>query len=259
MKILFIADIVGKPGRTALKVLLPELAERENADIVIANCENAAAGFGVTQSIVEELYASGIDVLTSGNHIWDKKEIGSFIDEYETLLRPVNYPPSVSGHGTIVMPTRTGCRVGVINLIGRVFMQPLDCPFASVEEEVEKMRRKTNIIFVDFHAEATSEKIALSWFLDGKVSAVIGTHTHVQTADERILPDGTAFLCDAGMTGAFDSVIGMGKETIIERFIKQVPTKFEVAKENVKLQGAVVDVDEKSGMARDIRRISMDL
>jgi len=256
LKILFIADIVGNPGRKALKSLLPKIVAQEGADMVIANCENAAAGFGVTQDIIEELYDTGITVLTSGNHIWDKKDINKFIDEYETLLRPANYPHSVNGSGSVIIPMSSGKHVGVINIIGRVFMQSVDCPFVRVEDEIAKLKAKTNVIFVDFHAEATSEKIAMGWFLDGKVSAVIGTHTHVQTADERILPKGTAFLCDAGMTGSFDSVIGMEKGPIIERFLKQIPTKFEVAKENVKLQGAIITIDEQSGRASDIRRIS---
>jgi metallophosphoesterase (TIGR00282 family) len=199
-------------------------------DVVVANCENAAAGFGVTREVIEELFSDHVDILTSGNHIWDKKEVLDCIDDYETLLRPANYPARVPGRGSVVMPAPSGGYLGVINLSGRVFMPPLDCPFRAVEREIERIRMKTNMILVDMHAEATSEKIAMGWFLDGRVSAVIGTHTHVQTADERILPLGTAYLTDAGMTGPFDSVIGTRKETVLDRFLLQMPNKFDVAK-----------------------------
>jgi metallophosphoesterase (TIGR00282 family) len=259
MKILFIADIIGKPGRLAVRELVPELVSEYRIDFVIANCENAAAGFGVTRDVVEELYNSHIHVLTSGNHVWDKKEITEFIDDYETLLRPVNYPAGTLGKGSVVIPDHSGIQVGVINLMGRVFMAPLDCPFRAVENEIEKLKRKTKIILVDIHAEATSEKEAIGWFLDGRVSAVIGTHTHVQTADERILPEGTAYISDAGMTGPFDSVIGMRKDIILEKFLTQVPSKFIVAKDDIRLQGVIVDIDEKTGKARDIKRITVKL
>jgi len=256
MRILFVADVVGKAGRRALRKMLPVLCEGKDVDVVIVNCENAAAGFGVTRSVVEELYESGAEVLTSGNHIWDKRDFLEIIDDYETLLRPANYPTAAPGRGALVVPTRAGVRLGVLNLAGRVFMQPLDCPFGVAEREIARMKMLTNIIFVDMHAEATSEKSALAWYLDGKVSAVIGTHTHVQTADERILPQGTAFLSDAGMTGAFDSIIGMEKDEIIAKFIKQIPVKFEVATADVRLQGVLLDVDDDTGKAVSIERIS---
>ncbi len=259
MNILFIGDIVGKPGRRAVRELLPPLVAGRAVDFVIANCENAAAGFGVTREIVEDLYGYRVDVLTSGNHVWDKREVDDFIDDYETLLRPANYPDGVPGQGSVVMPVSGGVYVGVLNLLGRVFMPAVDCPFRTAEREIEKIRRKTPIVIVDFHAEATSEKQALSWFLDGRVTAVIGTHTHVQTADEGIRPGGSAYITDAGMTGPFDSVIGTRKEAILERFLRQVPNRFDVAKGDIRLQGVLMEVDEKSGRALNIERISLRL
>lgn len=259
MKILFIGDIVGKPGRKAVREIIPQVISGYGIDLVIANCENAAAGFGVTREVVEELYQSNVDVLTSGNHLWDKKEVIEFIEDYETLLRPANYPQGVPGRGAIVMPTPSGNYVGILNLAGRIFMQPLDCPFRTAEKEIEKIREKTLIVIVDIHAEATSEKKALGWFLDGRVSAVLGTHTHVQTADEDILPGGTAYITDAGMTGSFDSVIGIKKETVLERFLTQIPNKFDVAKNDVRLQGVIVDVDEASGKSTGIERLSVKM
>ncbi len=259
MIILFIGDIVGRPGRRAVREILPSLIERYKIDFVIANCENAAAGFGINRDIVEELYASRIDVLTSGNHIWDKKEALGFIDEYETLLRPANYPEAAPGRGRVLYPTPAGEYVGVLNLAGRIFMHPSGCPFMQARREIEHLRARTNVIIVDFHAEATSEKRALGWYLDGRVSAVLGTHTHVQTADEEVLPGGTAYISDAGMTGPFDSVIGIGKETIIERFLTQIPNRFEVAKNDIRLQAVMLDIDAASGKARAIERISIRL
>lgn len=254
MKILFIGDIIGKPGRRAIRELLPDIVSACRIDCVIANCENAAAGFGVTRDIVDELFQSHIDVLTSGNHIWDRKDIRGYIEDFKTLLRPANYPSGNPGWGSVVIPTRSGSRVGVINLGGRVFMQPLDCPFRTAEIEIEKMKDKAKVIIVDFHAEATSEKKTMGWFLDGRVSAVLGTHTHVQTADEAILPQGTAYISDAGMTGPFDSVIGIKKEEILERFLTLIPNKFDVAKGDVRLQGVILDIDELSGRSRGIER-----
>ena len=259
MKILFIGDIVGKPGRHAVRELVPEIISQYGIDFIIGNCENAAAGFGVTRDIVEELFYSQINVLTSGNHIWDKKEFQEFAEEYETLLRPANYPPGTPGWGSVVMPDSSGVYVGVINIMGRVFMAPLDCPFRTVEKEIERLKKKARIIIVDVHAEATSEKEALGCFLDGRVSAVIGTHTHVQTADERILPEGTAYITDAGMTGPFNSIIGIRKDDILERFLTQVPNRFVVAKDDVRLQGVVIDVDGESGKAREIQRLTVNL
>ncbi len=259
MKILFIGDIVGKPGRRAVRELVPEIISQYGIDFVIGNCENAAAGFGVTMDVVEELYESRIQVLTSGNHIWDKKEIMEFAEDYETLLRPANYPEGTIGWGSVVMASFSGIYVGVINLMGRVFMAPLDCPFRTAEKEIEKLKKRARIIIVDIHAEATSEKEALGWFLDGRVTAVIGTHTHVQTADERILPEGTAYITDAGMTGPFNSIIGIRKDLILERFLIQVPNRFVVARDDIRLQGVILDVDDKSGKASDIQRLTVNL
>jgi len=259
MKILFVGDIVGKPGRRAVRELLPEIISERQIDFVIANCENAAAGFGVTRDIVEELFSSQINVLTSGNHIWDKKEIREFVEDYETLLRPANYPDGSPGWGSVVMPDSSGIHIGVINLMGRVFMKPLECPFRTAEREIEKIRNRAKIIIIDFHAEATSEKEAIGWFLDGRVSAVLGTHTHVQTADETVLPGGTAYITDVGMTGPFNSIIGIRKDEILERFLTQVPNKFDVAKDDVRVQGVIVDIDGKSGRARGIERLTISL
>ena len=259
MKILFIGDIVGKPGRRAVRELLPSLISEHEIDLVIANCENAAAGFGITREIVEELYNSSIDVLTSGNHIWDKREVMGFISDYETLLRPANYPAKVPGTGAVLIPTAAGEYVGVLNLAGRIFMYPIDCPFVTAKDKIAELRTKTKVIIVDIHAEATSEKKALGWYLDGEVSAVLGTHTHVQTADNEILPQGTAYISDVGMTGPFDSVIGIKKDAIIERFLTQIPNKFDVAKGDIRLQGVLLDVDVVTGKANSIERISVKL
>ncbi|MGZ3580671.1 MAG: TIGR00282 family metallophosphoesterase [Syntrophales bacterium] len=259
MKILFIGDIVGKPGRRAVRELLPEIIFQYKIDFVIANCENAAAGFGVTRDVVEELYGNHISVLTSGNHIWDKREIGEFVGDYETLLRPANYPAGSPGWGSVVRPASSGISCGVINLMGRVFMKPIDCPFRAAEREIEKMKKYTKTIIIDMHAEATSEKEAMGWFLDGRVSAVLGTHTHVQTADESILPGGTAYITDVGMTGPFNSIIGIRKDAVIERFLTQIPNKFDVAKDDIRLQGVVIDVDGKSGKALGIERLTAHL
>ncbi|MCX5821302.1 MAG: TIGR00282 family metallophosphoesterase [Deltaproteobacteria bacterium] len=258
MKIFFIGDIVGKPGRRAVRELLPGIIEERRIDFVIANCENAAAGFGVTAEIVEELYGAHIDVLTSGNHIWDKKEVMEFVDDYETLLRPANYPEGAPGRGSVVIPSRVGIPIGVLNLAGRVFMQPLDCPFRTADREIEKLRKRARVIIVDMHAEATSEKIAMGWYLDGRVTAVLGTHTHVQTADERILPGGAAYITDVGMTGPFDSVIGIRKDSIMQRFLIQIPNKFDIAKGDVRLQGVTVEI-APDGRAIGLERLNVSL
>jgi hypothetical protein len=258
MRILFVGDIVGKPGRTAVRELLPGIVEEKRIDFTIANCENAASGFGVTEEIVEELFAARIDVLTSGNHVWDKKEILEFVDDCGPLLRPANYPEGAPGRGSVVKNSRGGVAVGVVNLAGRVFMHPLDCPFRAAEREIEKMRGRARVVVVDMHAEATSEKIAMGWYLDGRVSAVLGTHTHVQTADERILPGGTACITDVGMTGPFDSIIGIRKDAILQRFLLQIPNRFDVARGDVRLQGVVVEV-AADGRAEKIERLSVPL
>jgi metallophosphoesterase (TIGR00282 family) len=259
MKILFIGDIIGSPGRMAVRELLPALISKKKIDFVIANCENAAAGFGVTRKNMEELFSYHIDVLTSGNHIWNKKEVLEFIGDTERLLRPANYPPTTPGAGSVLIPLPTGEYVGVLNLAGRIFMQPIDCPFVAAKNKIAELREKTKIIIVDIHAEATSEKKALGWYLDGEVSAVLGTHTHVQTADEEILPQGTAYISDAGMTGPFDSVIGIKKEIIIEKFLNQMPNKFELAKDDIRMQGVIMNIDAVSGKANSIDRISVKL
>jgi len=259
MRILFIGDIVGKAGRQAIEEVLEEVVAEYKIEFTIANGENAAGGMGITPSIAVEILDQGIDVLTSGNHIWAKKEIVPFLDEESRILRPANYPPKVPGRGSGIFHTRNGQRLGVLNLEGRVFMKHLDCPFRVGEKEVELLRKETDIILVDFHAEATSEKMAMGWFLDGKVSAVLGTHTHVQTSDERILDKGTAYISDVGMTGPMDSVIGIRKEIALERLLTQIPWKFDVAKEAIELQGVVIDVDSKTGRSRSIQRIKVPL
>lgn len=255
MKILFIGDIVGKPGRKAVKAGLPDIVNKLKIDFVIANAENAAGGFGITKSVAEELFLLGIDLLTSGNHIWDKKEAVTYITKEDRLLRPANYPGDVPGAGSMVMQTPAGEKIAVLNLSGRVFMQPLDCPFQSAKKEISLLKKETNVIIVDFHAEATSEKSAMGWFLDGEVSAVIGSHTHVQTADEKILPNGTAFLTDVGMTGPEDSVIGVSKEQIIHKFLTQIPVRFETAKGRSLLSCVVLDINSKTGMSTSIQRL----
>lgn len=257
VKLLFLGDVVGKPGRQALSYELHRLVDRYMVDLVIANGENAAGGFGLTEETAKDLFGCGIHILTSGNHIWDKKDAVGFISKEDKLVRPANYPDGTPGKGSTVVRTAGGVKVAVLNLEGRVFMNNLDCPFRTADREIERLQQETPIIFVDFHAEATSEKAALGFYLDGRVSAVIGTHTHVQTADERVLPSGTAYMTDAGMCGAFDSVIGVRKEEAIERFLTQLPTKFEVAKKNIRLNAVVVEVAEESGKALSIERISI--
>lgn len=259
MRILFIGDIVGKAGREAIERVLEKVVSSYKIEFTVANGENAAGGMGITPAIAIEILDQGVDVLTSGNHIWAKKEIVPFLDEELRILRPANYPPKVPGRGSGIFHSRSGEKVGVLNLEGRVFMRHLDCPFRVGEKEVELLRKETNVILVDFHAEATSEKMALGWFLDGRVSAVLGTHTHVQTSDERILDEGTAYISDAGMTGPMDSVIGIRKEIALERLLTQIPWKFDVAKEAIELQGVVIDVDSKTGRSLNIQRIKVPL
>lgn len=255
MRILFIGDIVGKPGREIIRKTLPGFREKEKIDCVIANGENGAGGSGLTPRIAEELLDSGVDVLTSGDHIWKRKEIYDFLDLTDRLIRPANYPKGVPGKGSTVVEIKGAGKVGVINLIGRVFMEAVDCPFDSVRREMEKIRKETPVIVVDMHAEATSEKVAMGWYLDSAVSAVVGTHTHIQTADEKILRGGTAYITDCGMTGPYDSVIGRKKEQILTRFLTQLPTRFEMATDGVEMHGVIVDVDEKTGKALSIRRV----
>src|SRR5215510_981626 len=247
MRILFIGDIVGRPGRQLVKTGLAALISRYSVDLVIANAENAAAGAGITREIGDELLDAGVDVMTSGNHVWDKKEAFSYIGAEARLLRPANYPAGAPGNGSYLARTRDGVSVGVVNVMGRVFMLQIDDPFAVVLREIEALRQRTRIVFVDFHAEATSEKIAMGWHLDGKVTAIVGTHTHVQTADERILPKGTAYLTDVGMTGPHDSIIGVDIEPALNRFLTALPQKFETASGNPRLHAVLVDADEQTG------------
>ena len=256
MKILFIGDIVGKPGRDILQKGLRTVVEHYGVDFVIANAENSAGGFGITKDIGDAILDLGVDVMTSGNHIWDKKEALEYIVGEPKLLRPANYPAGVPGRGSFLAQAGDGRAVGVINVMGRVFMLQIDDPFAVVLKEIEALRAKTKIIIVDFHAEATSEKIAMGWHLDGKVTLVVGTHTHVQTADERILPNGTAYLTDAGMTGPHDSIIGMEREPALARFLTGMPSRFEPATGNPRLNGIVVDADDKTGRAVAVTRVS---
>jgi len=256
MKILFIGDIVGKPGRELIRQGLRGLADRLDVDLVIANAENAAAGFGVTRDIGDSLLESGVHVMTSGNHIWAKKEVIDYIGTQPRLLRPANYPAGVPGRGSYVAQTGDGRAVGVIHVMGRVFMHSIDDPFTVVLKEIEAMRGRTKVIVVDFHAEATSEKVAMGWHLDGKVTLVVGTHTHVQTADERILPNGTAYITDAGMTGPHDSIIGMEREPSLARFLNGMPSRYEPATGNPRLNGVVIEADDKTGRALTIDRVS---
>lgn len=259
MNILFIGDIVGAPGREAVKELLPQLKKEYQLDFALANAENAAGGSGITPRVAEDLFAFGLEVLTSGDHIWKKREILEMINQEQRILRPLNFPLEAPGHGAAIFKTKTGFSVGVINLQGRVFMEALECPFKASRKAQEELAKETKTIIVDIHAEATSEKVALGWYLDGLVSAVVGTHTHIQTADARILPGGTAYLTDLGMTGPYDSVIGRRVEDVLQRFVTAVPTRFEVAGENIWLCGAVLDIDEKTGKARAIERIQRKL
>jgi metallophosphoesterase (TIGR00282 family) len=257
LKLLFVGDVFGKPGRQAVQRLVPRLIAREGLDLVVANAENAASGIGVTPENAEELLAAEVDLLTSGNHIWSKREIVPYLEAPGArLIRPANYPPGTPGRGRAVVATPDGRRLGVVNLEGRVFMRALDDPFRAAVEEVEALRAEgVKAILVDMHCEATSEKNAMGWFLDGKVSAVLGTHTHVQTADARVLPGGTAFVTDVGMCGPWESVIGVRKELVIERFLTARPVSFEPARRDVWLQGAIVEIDDATGRARSIQRV----
>ena len=257
IKILFIGDIVGKPGREIVQLGVPLLVSRYSIDLVIANVENAAGGLGITRSVAETIRDAGVHVMTSGNHIWDKKEALDYIELEPRLLRPANYPTGVPGRGLYIAQTSEGASVAVINVMGRIFMNPLDNPFEIVAREIQVAREESNIIFVDFHAEATSEKLAMGWHLDGHVAAVVGTHTHVQTADERLLPKGTAYITDVGMTGPHDSIIGVQTGPVIKRFLDGMPTRFETASGNPRLNAVIVTASTDTGLATDISRISL--
>jgi len=262
MQILFIGDIFGRPGRTIVKERLPDLLKEHAIDLVIANGENAAAGFGITPQLTEELFELGIDVLTSGNHIWDKREIIDYFRAADgnphslarRLLRPANYPPAMPGWG-LYQGKKNDVPYAVLNLQGRVFMASNDDPFRVADRLLKEI--KAAVVVVDVHAEATSEKMAMGWYLDGRVTAVVGTHTHVPTADERVLPGGTAYITDVGMTGPYDSVIGVKKELIVEKFLTNMPSRFEAASADVRLCAIVLDCDESTGKAREIRRVMM--
>ncbi|MDI6792822.1 MAG: TIGR00282 family metallophosphoesterase [bacterium] len=257
MKILIGGDVVGKVGRETLDYFLPQIKQSEKIDFVVANGENAAGGFGLTPKIVRQIFSYGVDCITGGNHIWSKKEIYQIIDTEERLLRPLNYPKGVPGRGAAIFELPNGSSLGVINLSGRVFLQELECPFRIGKEAITQMREHTHNIVVDIHSEATSEKIALGLYLDGQVSAVIGTHTHVQTADEKILPKGTAYITDIGMTGPLDSVIGVRKDIAIRRFLTQLPLRLETAKGPGQFCGAIVEIDESTGKAEAIKRVQL--
>jgi 2',3'-cyclic-nucleotide 2'-phosphodiesterase len=259
MKLLFIGDIFGRPGRELVRHGLKGLVHAHAIDLVIANGENAAAGFGITREIGDQLFGYGIDVMTSGNHIWDKKEAFEYIAREPRLLRPANYPEGAPGQGVTVVHARSGVAVGIINVMGRVFMASIDDPFTRARREAERLRAEgVQVIFVDFHADATSEKIAMGWHLDGVVTAVVGTHTHVQTADNRVLPDGTAYLTDVGMTGPHDGVIGVDKAPVLQRFLTGMPARFETATGDPRLHAAVITADEATGRALSIERVSLD-
>jgi 2',3'-cyclic-nucleotide 2'-phosphodiesterase len=249
MKILFIGDIFGAPGRRIVADHLQDIVKAQSIDLAIANGENSAGGFGITPSIAEDLFKLGLDAITTGNHIWDKREIYDYLGRTPRLLRPANYPPDNPGRGVVVVKN-----CAILNLQGRVYMPQTDCPFRTADRILAELDPAIKVRFVDFHAEVTSEKIALGWYLDGRVSAVIGTHTHVPTADTRVLPAGTAYQTDAGMTGPYDSVIGVEKEMIVNKFLTAMPVRMEAAKQKVELHSVIVDVDESTGKARSIRR-----
>lgn len=257
MRILFVGDIVGSPGRRILKDHLADILEQRKVDLAIVNCENAASGFGITPKLADELFAAGAEVLTGGNHIWDRKEIMEYFPHQARLLRPANFPEGLPGSGLFVGNSRGGIPYAVLNLQGRTFMAPIDCPFRTAERELARIPSGVKIIVVDMHAETTSEKQAMGWFLDGKVSAVVGTHTHVATADAHVLPKGTAFITDVGMTGPHDSIIGMEKGPIIDRFLHSLPARFEVAENDIQMHAVFIDVDETSGRTRAIEPLTV--
>lgn len=258
MRILVIGDIVGRPGRRAVKEMLSEIKDRYAIDFTVANAENAAGGRGINQEVTDELLSSGIDVLTMGNHVWDNKEIFDLIDDQPRLIRPCNYPPGTPGRGFNIFEALT-CRIAVINASGRVFMDALECPFHKMNEILEEIYSQWDICLVDFHAEATSEKRAFAYYFDGRVTAVLGTHTHIQTADETILGGGTAYITDLGMTGPMDSILGMNKEQVIKKFLTQRPVRLEVAKGPVQIQGVLLEISNDNNRVVKIERISQDM
>lgn len=255
MKVLFIGDIYGNPGRKAAREMIGKIRKQESIDFCVANCENAAGGSGITYVVAKELYESGVDAITMGNHTWSKSEILNFIESDTKIVRPANYPADLPGKGSAVITTKSG-KIGVVNLLGRVYMDNIDCPFKAAEREIEYLKSFVKVIVVDMHAEATSEKCALAWYLDGRVSCVLGTHTHVQTSDERILPFGTAYITDVGMTGPHEGIIGVNRDIVIKKFITHMPVRFEVAKGKVQFNAVVMEIDEKNGKTIKIDRIS---
>lgn len=258
LNILAIGDIVGKPGRIIIEKKLQNFIKEENIGFCIANAENASGGSGLTVKIANELFSNDIDVLTMGDHVWKKKEIYQSLESEQRLLRPANYSPLAHGRGHVAIKAKGGGVVGIINLLGRVFMKPIDCPFRAVDKAIEELSKLTNIIMVDMHAEATSEKIALGWYLDGKVSGVVGTHTHIQTADERVLPRGTGYITDLGMTGPHESVLGRRVDRVLESIVTQVPTRFDVAEKDVRIEGVIMTVNSRTGKAEKIKRVKIN-
>jgi 2',3'-cyclic-nucleotide 2'-phosphodiesterase len=257
MKVALIGDVNGRAGRQALQTCLPRLIAERQIDFAVANVENVADGFGVTPDLAERLLECGLDCMTSGNHIWDKPEVLDYLPTQPRLLRPLNYPETSPGAGMYVGATPGGVPVAVVNLMGRVFMPPCDNPFAVIEKRLEAVRGRAKVILIDMHAEATSEKAAMGWFLDGKVSAVVGTHTHIQTADETVLPGGTAYITDLGMTGPYDSVIGIDKDLALRKFLTGLPVRFSIARRDPRMCGVLLDVDETTGRARSIERFQI--
>lgn len=254
-KVLALGDVVGQPGRAACLEIIPRLRQEHDIDLVIVNVENIAGGSGITENAVNPLFEAGVDIMTSGDHVFKKKEAEVLLEENHAILKPANYPPQTPGHGTAILEAKSGIKVGVINLLGRVFLQNVDCPFQTARREIEKMKQSASIILVDFHAEATSEKVAMGWFLDGQVSAVFGTHTHVQTADDQILPCGTGYITDIGMCGAHYSVIGRRIENVLKMFLTQMPGKLEVATEDARISGVLFEIDPQTKKTISIQRI----
>lgn len=255
MRILIAGDVVGKPGRGILKEFIDK--KKNDYDFITINGENAAAGFGITGKLADEFFGWGIDVITGGNHIWDKKEMYEYLANNDNILRPLNYPTGVPGSGYVIKKTKRGEKIAVVSLQGRVFMPPIDCPFAKMEELFWELGEDVKCVIVDFHAEASSEKVAMGWFLDGRVSLVFGTHTHVQTSDSKILPKGTGYITDVGMTGSQNGVIGMKVESIIPKFLTSLPQKFEVAEGNERLNGLDIEIDSKTGVCKKIERLDL--
>jgi metallophosphoesterase (TIGR00282 family) len=255
LKILFVGDIVGNPGRKAAKTIVPNIKRNMKIDFCIANCENAAGGSGITYGVAQELFNAGIDIITLGNHTWSKKDILNFIDSDKRIIRPANYPQELPGNGSTVLDSEKGT-IGVMNLMGRVYLDPIDCPFKAAEREIQYLKSFTKVIIVDMHAEATSEKCAMAWYLNGRVSCVLGTHTHVQTADERILPFGTGFITDVGMTGPYDGILGVNRDIIIKKFLTSMPMKFEIAKGDMQFNAVVLAINENNGKTTNITRIT---